>query len=78
MRKEFDVVREYRPPADLRQTGDAWNTWRARTADEQTTTLRDGVVHRIERQSALDFPPSAASYRGSVGKRDAATSEEGN
>jgi hypothetical protein len=75
--KTFDAVREFRPPADLRQTGDAWNTWRARTADEQTTEISDGVVKRIERRSSLDFPPSAATYRGHIGaKRDVAAAED--
>jgi hypothetical protein len=69
VKKSFDVVREYRPPADMRQTGDAWNTWRARTADEQTTELHAGIVKRIVRTSALDFPPTAASYRGNVGAK---------
>jgi hypothetical protein len=67
VRKEFDTVRTFRPPPELRQTGDVLNTWRARTAEQQLTTLRDGVVHRIERRSQLDFPPSAASYRASTG-----------
>ena len=65
--KQFDTVRVFRLPAELRQTGDVLNTWRARTAEQQVTTLRDGIVHRIERRSQLDFPPSAASYRAAAG-----------
>ena len=46
--KSFDTVRFYRPPAELRQTGDTLDSWSARTAEVQATTMRDGVIHRIE------------------------------
>ncbi len=67
--KAFDAVRELRPPADLRlrQTGDAWNTWRARTADERraSSAARRSTFRRAPPPAAprpaATFAPSATS-----------------